>query len=275
MASCLLLIGIAVPIATFAKSAAPEPHNTIASTSHVAALASSGGFSFSTTTDTQCSPGVATPITPPLTIGDHVVGHIGFTTAPGVDPAEEGPEAETLLVSDTKGSFSKVIGFISGAASFALDVFTGGDVLTACVQGGSGDEIGTVSGTVTFPSDISKLKLNFDDKLQPPSAQFKDKRKAELPPIIVKGAHFFASPAGQCTLELVLITATAVAPFISPLTVTLVGIVNAGVTSYAVYQDVRSGRFLLIPFEFIGHSCVELIFGPIQVPVQHVPPITA
>ncbi len=57
LVTCILAIGVIVPIATFAKSNNSEPHRRpLPTKSHVAKLAS-GGTSFSITTDANCNIG--------------------------------------------------------------------------------------------------------------------------------------------------------------------------------------------------------------------------
>jgi len=157
LVTCILAIGVIVPIATFAKSNNSEPHRRpLPTKSHVAKLAS-GGTSFSITTDANCNIGADTVVS--FHNGDTVSGTASLASTPP-DPGEAS-ENEPLLLQGTNVPSIPPIPVDTGSQSFSF-IAAGDGTLTACVggsDGGDGDELGTITGTVTSPSSKTLVIL--------------------------------------------------------------------------------------------------------------------
>src|SRR5713226_3966301 len=123
LVTAILLIGIMVPLATFAKSNKGEPHHALLSskvTQHVDPFL--GITTVTVTTDALCGTSSTTVVPPPtLKKGDRVVGSAKVT--PINDP-NEASEGETLVLLEQNSQFTKPIATIGINDGDVLVTFT-------------------------------------------------------------------------------------------------------------------------------------------------------
>lgn len=158
---CVLLLGVMVPIATFAKGAGSEPHHTFHSSTVTQSVdPSTGVVTAKATTDASCDN--PTIIIPSLRKGDKV--HIEAEIVPtnGESFASEQSEQEFLKIYDLFGDFVQPIDYLASRV-FNFTVTGNNDVLKACIlpgvggDGPDGDELGTIAANLTLaPTNLIK-----------------------------------------------------------------------------------------------------------------------
>lgn len=165
----VLLIGIMVPLASFAKQSPPgeRPRSISAS---LAAQSAAPGKPISITTD--CSSTTLQTIAT-FSKGDQVQGTAMLTSG---DP-NEASENENLHLQEQNSQFTKPITTVTinnSPQNFFFVAGTFHDTLTACVDGLDDDDIPTVIVTITrFP------QLDTVDTISCKSAELKDGKEAE------------------------------------------------------------------------------------------------
>ena len=258
LVTCLLALGVIVPIATFAKGmpAGEQKHSV-----HPTIIHSAQGTTVTITTD--CS-SVPLQLLTSLQAGDTLTANATLTSG---DPNEES-EGETLVIQEQNSSFTRTLLTLDVATSTAsinpLVASIANDNINACINGIDSDETGTVTFNVTPAKSVTSFKLNLRDPNESPSAELKEEGK--LNPFVLRLAN-----VAECLTEFL--------PFVGNVfhagthTLKILEIIDFRVgatsTAIAIFQDVQTGSIIVravsvvlevakafIPFE----SCAEL-FG--------------
>jgi hypothetical protein len=148
--TCLLAIGVIVPIATFAKSASGEPHSSPPHppkvTLHI--NTATGDTSVNATIQEGCPPSAPLNSTP-FKANDVISGSASLSST---DPNEANEPSEPLNIFDTNGQLATqsnpLIVHLNETKGFTF-IATVGDQLQACINGFDSDETGIVNFTET------------------------------------------------------------------------------------------------------------------------------
>lgn len=140
----LLIIGVMVPLATFAKSSAQQP-----SAVQTSVVQPNWSVATAVTVTTDCRK-VVFPTPGRQVIGTFTANHEvqGSGVMTSGDPTEVNEEAIALI--ETNGSFTKLIFATGVAQNFHFTVHVNGDKLTACFANiGPDDELDTTPGNTS------------------------------------------------------------------------------------------------------------------------------
>ena len=146
LVTCLLALGVIVPLATFAKGTPPgeQKRHDHPKVTHTAQ-------DTSVTITTDCS-SVPLQLLTTLQVGDTLTGNATLTSS---DPNEES-EGETLVIQEQNSSFTRTLLTLDVATGSAtiptLTATVANDSINACINGIDSDETGTVSFTVMSAS---------------------------------------------------------------------------------------------------------------------------
>jgi hypothetical protein len=146
LGAAILLIGVMIPLASFARSSSSEPHHPITPAQVVAGPATSGTV-VTATTEADC--GNPTILVPTLHKGDVVNIQAEVVPTNGETFSGEQSEGEFLKVYDVLGDSITYIDYTASRV-YAFTA-TGNDTLKACIipPGPDGDELGTIGVQVT------------------------------------------------------------------------------------------------------------------------------
>lgn len=152
LGAVILLIGVMVPLASFAKSSTGEPHGRPPQPPKVTFKTNpTTGKSDPTATIMQGCPAAA-PINPtPFRAGDVITGTATFTST---DTGESSETEEANNALEVFVTIPPVSVKLNQTSSFTF-IARAGDNLNACFVTYDGDEVGTISYTITPPPDLT------------------------------------------------------------------------------------------------------------------------